>query len=253
MARESGRVDPIEELSERVEGAAAWVVRHRWVAAALAGAILVGAAGYGFYASSNQRRELAASAALARLEAGYREAMGTPPDSLEVVEPANPELAQRARREYAASFAALATERAGTVAAVLARLAEGSRHAELGDQTAALAAFEAAREAAPAGSALRGLVLLRLGTALEQAGRPADAARALEEAGGLSEFPLRWQALAEAARNRANAGDEAGAAELFARIEAEAPDAELPDHLRARLREIAARRSADAAPPEPGG
>ncbi|MEN8181605.1 MAG: tetratricopeptide repeat protein [Myxococcota bacterium] len=238
MSQRSKRPDAIEEFNSRVDRAVHWVVENRVAMGVVAAALLVGAGGYGVYDSVTTRQELAASAALAQVETAYREAMGATPDAARVTEPANPELAERVRREFEEEFREVALEHPGTSSAVVAQLNAGNRRVELGEPEAALPAFEAARDAAPSGSALRGLALTRLGRAYEQLGRYEEAALVFEAAGEIEEFPLRYQVLADAARSHANAGDEPAAVALYQRIELEAPDLVLPEHVRSRLREL---------------
>jgi predicted negative regulator of RcsB-dependent stress response len=247
LARKPEKPDALEELNTRVDQLAHWVVENRVPFMATLVAILVAAGGYGIYDGVTSRQELEAATALARLEADYRQAMGSEPDAAIVEEPANAELAERTRREYRESFQELAEEHSGTSAAVMARLEAGNRAAELGDVEGGLDSFRTASEEAAGDSALRGLVLVRLGRALEQEGRFAEAAEVFEQAGVIEAFPLRYHALGDAARNYANADDEGRAVALYRWIELEAPDVVLPEHVRSRLRELQARVSAPAA------
>lgn len=243
--------DPIDELVSRVDQAAGWVAHHRRTALIVAGLVLLAAAAWGAWETLSTRREQRASAALARAQADWRRSMGAAPDAREVTEPANPELAQRARRDAAQKLLAIADENSGTRAAVVAGLLAGNRLAELGDAQAALDAWESARRTAPADSPLRALVLLRLAEAHESQGRFAEAAAAFEEAGAIEAYPLRYGALGDAARCFAEAGDVPRALALFDRIESEAPETVLPDHVRTRLRELRAAAVASSAPVTP--
>jgi tetratricopeptide (TPR) repeat protein len=238
--------DPIDGLNAQVDHLAGWVARHRRVALGGAAVVLLAAAGWGVWETVSTRRELRASAALSRAQAEFRQAMGAAPDAREVTEPANPELATRARRDSAASLLAIAEEHPGTRAGVVARLLAGNRLWELGEAQPALDAWEAARRAASSRSPLRALVLLRLAEAHEAQGRFAEAAAAFEEAGGIEAYPLRYTALGDAARCFAEAGDVPRALALFDRIESEAPETILPDHVRTRLRELRAAALAGA-------
>ncbi len=240
--------NPIDELTSRVDQAAGWVGRHRRASLLAVALVLLGAAAWGGWETLSTRRELRASAALSRAQADWRRAMGTAPNAREVTEPANPELAARARRDAAQSLLAIADESAGTRAAVVAALLAGNRLWELGDRQAALDAWESARREAPADSPLRALVLLRIAEAHESQGRFGEAAAAFEEAGAIDAYPLRYAALGDAARCFAEAGDATRAVGLLDRIEAEAPETVLPDHVRAKLREL---RAAGVASPVP--
>lgn len=241
--------DPIDGLSAQVDHLAGWVAHHRRIALGAAAVVLLAAAGWGVWETLATRRELRASAVLSRAQADFRQAMGAAPDAREVTEPANPELATRARRDSAASLLAIAEEHPRTRAGVVARLLAGNRLWELGEIQPALDAWEAGRRAAPSGSPLRALVLLRLAEAHEAQGRFAEAAAAFEEVAGIEAYPLRYMALGEAARCFAEAGDSARAVALFDRIEAEAPETILPEHLRARLRELRIAQSGIPAAP----
>ena len=247
LARKQERSDALEELNSRVDALAHWVVEHRVVFLSTLAAILVGAGSYGIYEGVVSRQELAAATALARLEADYRRAMGSEPDAAIVEEPANAELAERTRREFGESFRELAREHPGTSAAVIAQLEAGNRSDELGDVEAALETFRAASDEAASGSALQGLVLVRLARAFEQEGQFGAAAEAYEQAGAIEAFPLRYYALGNAVRNHANAADDGRAVALYRRIELEAPDVVLPDYVRSRLRELQARLPAPPA------
>jgi hypothetical protein len=65
-------------------------------------------------------------------------------------------------------------------------------------------------------------------------------------------MPTRFQALGDAARCFAEAGDAERAVAIFARIESEGADAVLPAHTKARLLELraASRRGAEETPRE---
>jgi tetratricopeptide (TPR) repeat protein len=247
LARKQERPDALEELNSRVDQLAHWVAEHRVAFLGTLAAILLSAGAYGIYEGVTTRQELAGATALARLEADYRRAMGAEPDAAIVEEPASAELAERTRREFGERFRELAREHEGTAAAVMARLEAGNRSDELGEVEAALETFRAASDEAASASALRGLVLMRLGRALEQEGRFSDAAEAYERAGAIEAFPLRYHALGHAARNHANSAEDGRAVALYRRIELEAPDVVLPDHVRSRLRELQARVPATSA------
>ena len=62
----------------------------------------------------------------------------------------------------------------------------------------------------------------------------------LEAASAISDFPVRYLALAEAARCYAEAGESAKALAAFERLQAEAPQLRVPAHIQARLTELRA-------------
>jgi len=209
---------------------------------AVLGTILLGAAGYGGWTAYRAHHQGEATEALEEVRRSYLEAMGAGSGYLEIPEPANPELARSVRQEHAERFEAVAREHAGTPAEALAWLEAGDRHLERGAPEAALEAWDRARGAAEDRPALRGLVLQRIAQLHEEAGRWEEAAAAHERAGEIPGFPPRYQALADAGRCYAEAGQPAKAVAVYERVRAEAPDAEIPEHIASRLRELAAAR-----------
>ena len=85
---------------------------------------------------------------------------------------------------------------------------------------------------------IRAFAQVRIGAAQEAAGRFAEAGDAYAAAGEITGYPLRFDALADAARSYSRAGNRDGALAAFTRIEMEAPDYQLPPYLRARRAEL---------------
>ena len=208
------------------------------------GVILAVAAGVGVWETTSRRSESAASAAVARVETAYREAMGAQPGDLEVPEPANPETARAVREDFAAQLLEVADAHSSSHAAVMARIEAGTLQWQNGDREGAIATWRLAARDAP-DDALRGLALQRLAVGLESRGDPAAAAQAYAEAGALDGFPGRVDALAQAARCWLDAGERQKALDIYARIEAEgAKPGEIPEHIRAALEELRAQQGA---------
>ena len=67
-----------------------------------------------------------------------------------------------------------------------------------------------------------------------------EAADRHEEAADLSTYPLRHWALADAARCRGSAGETEAAIALFDRLDAAAPELQLPEHVRSLRAELRA-------------
>jgi tetratricopeptide (TPR) repeat protein len=232
----------LEEIESVFDRMARWVAEHPRPVLGLLGAILIAAALYSVWDWGRDRRELRASAAVARVQSAYLSAMGASPGSFEVVEPANPETGRQVRREFVARFLEVAEEHTGTAAAVAARMEAATLQDQAGDAEAALESWRRAASEAKAGSPLRGLALLRLARALESQSRWEEAGAAHEKAGGIERLPTRHQALGDAARCFAEAGEVDRALAIFERIETEAPNAVLPAHTRVRLLELRAER-----------
>lgn len=242
MARKTEAGRTLDEMQHAGDRLAEWLDRN---AVIVLGAVLTLLALVGvaiFISSRRDSAEERAADALADVRAEYRTAMGASPDDLTVPEPANPETARRVRTEYVTRFAELAREHAGTTAAAFARLEEGTLQQQLGERDEALETWTEGKEALAADDPVRAFFLRRIGAMHEAEGDWAAAARAYEEASGIQGYPLRYAALADAARCWAEAGDDAKAIAAFERIESEAPDFRVPPYVASRIRELRARR-----------
>lgn len=234
--------ETLQEIQGVFDRLADWVSRNPVPAIAIVAAILFGSAGAGLYRWQQERSATSAASAVAEVQAGYRDALGAAPGSEESNAPGDPEEARRLRSEYARRFAEVADAHAGTAAAVSARLRAGALHEELGDLEQAVAAWRAAAEGAPEGTALEALARVHLARGLELQERWDEAAAEHERAGGIEAYPARAYALADAARCWANAGEPQRALAAFDRAETASASAELPVHVAARMRELRAGR-----------
>jgi tetratricopeptide (TPR) repeat protein len=233
----------IEGLLDRT---ARWVGEHPTAFLAGVGAILLVTGVVSLTRWQGERAETASAEAVAKVRAGYLKAMGAPPGAMSFAEPANADAARRTREEYAAKFAEVADANDGKAAAVEAWIETGNLREQLGHAEPALDAWKRAVEESPRDSALRGLALERTASAYEGRGDLKEAAAAHEEAANIQAFPLRFFAMAEAARAYALANEPVRASALAQRLAAEAPELELPDVLGARMAEL---RAANAPPP----
>jgi len=243
----SQATETLHEIESIFDRAAQWTSQNPVFVLAGTAAVLLLAAGIGGYEAWRRSAEASASAEVAKIEAEYLGAMGAKPGTLEILEPANAEVAAATRREYATRLLEAAERLGGTSAALGARLHAGGLLAELGDDEGALAAWRAAAEAAPRGSTLGALARTRLGAGLERAGDPAAAAEAYLAAGQVEDYPGRVLALGDAARCFADAGQTARALELFAGLSKEEV-AQLPAYVSARLTELRVGAGGAAAP-----
>ena len=207
------------------------------------GALILALGGLWGFVRSNQRgARIEASVALAEVQTRYRTAMGGTADRLEVNEPANPETGKTVREEYVERFELVAEAHPGTSAGILARLEAGMLQQQLDRSDEALAIWQAAAVEVGQASAIRALLELNIAGIEEQELRWIEAAEAFERAAAVKSFPLRYTALGDAARCYAEAGDVERALAAFERVESEAPDLYLPEHLSTRLRELRAER-----------
>jgi predicted negative regulator of RcsB-dependent stress response len=241
MARDHGTAaEVLGELESAADRLGEWLQANvRAVAVAIV-ALLV-AAGLGTWiVSARQSAEQEASNALAQTRTDYLSAMGAPPGAIDVPELANPEAAVQIRAEYEQRYAEVAEAHAGTVAGTLAVLEQARLASEGGRGDEAIGLLEQALSGTPSDGPVRGMVLQRLAQRLEGASRWADAAERHEAAAQLSDYPLRHWALADAARCRALAGDDAAALALYERLDREAPKLPLSDLQKAQRLELRA-------------
>jgi hypothetical protein len=245
--RKDHPADTLEELESIGERLVQWVGANPVIVLGVAGAILLGAASYGGYRAWSRSQANSGSAALATVQRDFAAAMGGKASDVEVPEPANPETAKTVRIEYADKFVALAKEWSGSPTGALALVQAGELFAKLGNADRALEIFQQAAAEAPAASPIRGVADSRVGHLLEQKGDFEAAAKAHESAAAVPGFPLRTQALADAARCWADAGKPDQALAIYQRLKSESPDLKLAPHVEARLQEIEA-RSAGATP-----
>jgi len=242
MSRRSqtGAGEALEEIQTGADRLGEWIRDHLVIVVGALVAVLAIAGGIQLTLSAGEKRETAASTALATARAEYLAAMGAPAGSLEVPELANPEAARRIRSEFAVRFAEVADAHPGTVSGALARLESGNLLAESGDLQRARDVWQDLLSEAPRQDNLRGLILQRLAYAHEDAGRWREAAERHEEASALSGFPLRHWALADAARCFAAAGENERALESYERLQPLAPELRLPEHQRAQFETLRA-------------
>jgi hypothetical protein len=228
----------IEEIESIAERAAQWIRDHLALSIAILVIILGTAAGIGAFRAYQTHRAEAASDAFDRVTSSYLEAMGADPSALVVPELANPAAAATIRSEYATQYAAVAEEHAGTVGAALARLEQGNLIEAGGETDAAVAIWQGAIDDLGRNPNLRAIFEQRIGQAYDSDARWLDAAEAYARAGETQGYPLRYQALAEAARCYQQAGENERARELALRIAAESPEPMLPQELSALLAEL---------------
>jgi len=230
--------EPFHEFESRGEKALDWVGENAGLVLGGVAVLLLLAGGIGYYQKSQSSAEADASDALAKARDGYLVAMGGQPGAFEVPELANPAAGAAIRAEYAGQFQAVAEEHGGTAAAALARLEEGNLAVTAGDPAGALEIWRAALLERPGDDPFSGVLHQRIAQQLEDAGDWPAAAEAYAAAGEIAAYPFRYWSMAEAARCFAMADRPKAALELYARIQNEAPDVVLPEHLRTRLREL---------------
>ncbi len=272
MARKQQKQDTadavIEEFESIAERGAEWIGNHFILAASLVVLSLGLAAAYAGYHSWHGNREAGASAALDRVQSEYLEAMGVGPGTLEPPELANPDAAKRIKQEFSGRFAAVASEHRGTVPGTLAALAQGNLIEEQSRQaneatgvepqtipnpmsedpnpmskksgSAAIEIWIEALDTAPRNGRLRAILWERIAQSHEESSRWLEAAEAHEQAGRITSFPLRYRALADAARCYIEADQLENARALSDRVADEAPSIRLPEHIRSQRRELVA-------------
>jgi tetratricopeptide (TPR) repeat protein len=234
--------DTLEAIESWGDRAARWIGEHPLPILGTAVAILLIAGVIGLTRDTLTADASESAAALARVQHDYRIAMGGTPGSIEVPEPANPETARRIRRDTIAEYEQVAAEHAGTTAGALALLEAAKLQQQLGEPDAAIETYERGLDSVGADEPVRAFLLTRLASVHESAGRYAAAAQTYEQAARVPGYALRYDALADAARNHAQAGDAERALAAQDRIASEAPDMKLPPYVEARLSELRRRQ-----------
>ena len=241
-----GATEVLQDLTSGFERFAAWVASHAMLVGIAIGVVLAAGGTWEFLRSRADRREAEASDALDRMQGDFLMAMGAAPGSIELPELANPETGKRIRAEYVEKYRAVAQAHPGTLPGALAWLEVADLLEAQGDREGSLESLQKSLSEQPSNPRLAGLVHQRIAQNYEDRGMPAEAAAEHELAGELPGFPLRYFALADAARCYAQAGEPARARELLERIESEAKDSfPLTPEMRSLLREL---RAAQAPP-----
>lgn len=229
--------EALREIEASGDRVAEWAAENAALILGIIAGVLVIAAGVGFWVQHSSDTRDASVNALARTTSEYRVAMGADPlDSL-IPEPANAELAERTRTEFAARFEEVGREYSGTTVGAIGLLEAGGLHVELGRFDAAIANFEAARESVQ-GTALAALASTRLAGLAEARGDMKAAAEAFEAASSVASYPLRAEALAEASRCWAAADEADRALATFQRLESEFPDELVAPHIKSLIEEL---------------
>lgn len=230
----------LNEIESTADRLGEWIAENPRLILGVALGIILVAGAYALVTSSQETALEEASAALGRVQSDYRKAMGAAPDDLVVTAPANPETARRVRTEYVERFAEVVAAHPGTAGAALAGLEIGILDHDLGRPDEALAMWLETAQQVGSDSRIGALIELRIAAAYEAEERWLEAGEAFERAANVESFPMRHTARAEAARCYAEAGDVERALSTFERLQANDPDAFLPEHLNARLRELQA-------------
>lgn len=230
--------ETLDQIESRGDQIVEWVSTNPMLVMGTALALLVVAGAWGLTRSSMESSRNESAAALSRIQGDYRVAMGATPGTVEIPEPANPETARTVRTEYLEKYLEMAGDYEGSVAAALALLEAGRIQRALGEGDGAIETFERAVGQLDEASPVRALLQASIGATHEAAGRWSQAAEAYEAAASVANYPLRYEALADASRSYAHAGNDAKAIEIYAAIESEAPDYRIPPYLEARIGEL---------------
>lgn len=229
--------ETLQEIESVFDRIANWVSSNPAIFLGCVAGVLVLAAAVGFGSRHAEHRAEQAAAAVSELQRDYFRSSGSAVGVFAETTPANPEVAKQLKDEYLAKFLAAADEYSGSVAGIQALLEAATIKAELEGPAEAMELLRKAKAAA-SGSDLASLASMRIAGALELTDDLEGAAREYEEAANSDTFPGRLQALVEAARCYADAGDEQRAIALFARLESEAPDFAMRPHVRSRLQAL---------------
>jgi tetratricopeptide (TPR) repeat protein len=232
--------ETLREIEASGDQVVEWASEHAALILGVLAGILVLAGGIGIYVQAGENARDEAANALAIATSQYRRAMGADPIGGPIPEPANPALGSATRTEYVERFEQVAIDHDATTAGALAWLEAGELQRELGQLDASAESFQNARSSAP-GTAIDALGSVRLGLLSEERGEVAAAAAFYAAAAGITEFPLRSEALADAARCWVSAGQADQALAALQRLEAEFPDQTISPPIASLLAELRAR------------
>ncbi len=238
--RKHAPTDTFEQLESISDRLVRWLSDNPLLILGTAGVILVTAASIGGVRAWRSSAADAASAQVAQVRSEYVVAMGGSATDLTAPEPANPETARQIRTDYVERFVKIVEEHPGTPAQALAALDASQIFEELGATDRAREIVERAVADLSKSSPIRAVAQRRIAVLHEANGDFEAAARAHAAAAEAPGYPLRFDALADAARCWAEAGNTQEALAVFARIQAEAPEYRLAPHLQARLAELRA-------------
>ncbi|MCL4683962.1 hypothetical protein KJ059_04320 [Myxococcota bacterium] len=238
--RKNAPADTLEQLESLSDRLVRWVSANPLLILGTAGAILLAAASIGSIRAWRASAADAAAAEMARVRTEYIVAMGGSATDLIAPEPANPETARAIRTEYVERFLSIVEEHSGTPAQALAALDASRIFEELGATDRAREVVEQAVADLPASSPVRAVALRRVAVLHEANSDFEAAARAHAAAAEIPGYPLRFDALADAARCWADAGRRDEALAIFARLQGDTADFRLPPHLESRLAELQA-------------
>ena len=238
--RKNEPTDTLEQLESLSDRLVRWLSDNPLLILGTAAVILVTAASIGGVSAWRASAADAAASQVAKVRSEYVVAMGGSAMDLTAPEPANPETARQIRTEYVERFVKIVEEHAGTPAQALAALDASEIFEELGATDRAREVVERAVTDLSASSPIRAVAQRRVAVLHEANGDFEAAARAHAAAAEAPGYPLRFDALADAARCWAEAGNTQEALAVFARIQGEAPEYRLAPHLEARLAELQA-------------
>jgi len=188
----------------------------------------------GVFLHQKKEKEEEASIQVAAIQRNYFRDSGSAPGTFRESVAADPKVHRNVQEEYLPKFQQVAEDYPRTTAGVQALLEAATISVELEGIPQGI---ELLREAKTASSnaSLRALVSMRLAGLLEASGELKAAAAEFELASLEKAFPARFEALGEAARISAEAGDDQRAVAFFLRLESESPDFQLLPHVRHRL------------------
>lgn len=229
--------EALREIEASGDRVAEWASENAALILGVIAGVLVIAAGVGFWVQHSSDTRDASVNALAKTTSDYRIAMGADPLDSVIPEPANAALAERTRTEFAERFEAVGREYSGTTVGAIGLLEAGGLHVELGQFDKAIADFEAARTDVE-GTPLAALASTRLAGLAEARGDMKAAAEAFEAAAAVADYPLRAEALGEAARCWVAANETDRALATFQRLESEFPDELVAPHIKSLIDEL---------------
>lgn len=200
------------------------------------GALAFSGAG-GLYLHQVKQKAEEAADHVSTIQREYFRDTGSAPGVFQESVPADSAVHKKVQKEYLSRFRQAAKNYPRTTAGVQALLEAATISVEFEGIPQGIELLREAKTGSRTPD-LRSLVSMRLGGLLEAAGELTAAGEEYLLASANESFPARFEALGEAARCFAEAGDEQQAVALFSKLETESPGFQLLPHVRHRLQLI---------------
>ncbi len=212
------------------------------------GLLVIALIAVGIYESQKSAAE-EAHTALMQVELDFARSMGVTPSQSNIPEPANPEVAQRAREASIGQLDALIEERAGSEAAIAATIRAAEHEVDLGRFESADSRLSGLAEELDKNDPRRGIALRLRAFTLEERGKYVEAGEAYQYASEVQAYPARALLFLNAAQNFERAGADERAITAYEQVLSVSPEVAEQVGVLTRMRVLEQRTSKSSAAP----